>query len=75
MSIIDLNLHFQDGLTLTPKYNHNKNNQNQFISGVTKLILEVNPYFTINEILKIITDKHNIPYSYGFAEVYINKRP
>ena len=51
----------EDGLTLKYNNNKNKNNQNQFISDITKLILEMNPYFIINEILKIITEKHNIP--------------
>ena len=63
----------EDGLTLKYNNNKNKNNQNQFISDITKLILEMNPYFIINEILKIITEKHNIPCSYGLLRYILLK--
>ena len=58
---------------LIPKYKNNKNKHIQIISNIAKLILEINPFFTINEILKIITETHNIECSYSLLRCILIK--
>jgi hypothetical protein len=58
---------------LIPKYNNNKNKHIQIISNIAKLILEINQFFTINEILKIITETHNIECSYSLLRCILIK--
>jgi transposase len=60
-----------DGLII--KYDNRKNKNIEFISKITKLIFDNNPYSTINYIKNILNNKYKIKCSYNLLRVIIIK--
>ena len=58
---------------LLPKYNFNKNKNIHFISNVIKIIFEIYPLSTINDIVKIMKEKYKIPCSYRLIRIIMIK--